>query len=304
MEEINIHIHRRDLRMYDNTAINNTPFLKKPIFIFDPIQIDKNKNKYFSNNLVQFLCESLLELNNEYGGKLQFFYGNTTDVLKDIITKNCIKTISFNKDYSPFSKKRDELIEELCSNYSVKVNKFEDMLLEPIESMKSLSPTSNKPYKVFTPFLKNLMKSKVKKCKNDNMFFDKKKIVSKYLIDTSKLKDFFTKNPNLHVKPGRKEALKILNNIDKFKKYNECRNFLDYKTTSLSAYINLGLLSIRECYWFIKDNLGISNNLITELYWRDFYYNILNYFPHVVGNSFNKNYNIKWKKMKPFKSMV
>ena len=47
MEEINIHIHRRDLRMYDNTAINNTPFLKKPIFIFDPIKKDKNKNKYF-----------------------------------------------------------------------------------------------------------------------------------------------------------------------------------------------------------------------------------------------------------------
>jgi len=77
------------------------------------------------------------------------------------------------------------------------------------------------------------------------------------------------------------------------------RNFLTYETTNLSAYINLGLLSIREVYYKIVEKLGKQNNLIDELYWRDFYYNILYFFPHVVGKSFNEKYDkIKWNNNK------
>ena len=73
------------------------------------------------------------------------------------------------------------------------------------------------------------------------------------------------------------------------------RNFLSYETSNLSAFINLGLISIREVYFKIIEKLGNKNNLIDELYWRDFYYNILYYFPHIVGNSFNKKYDkIEW----------
>ena len=40
---------------------------------------------------------------------------------------------------------------------------------------------------------------------------------------------------------------------------------------------------------------GKNNDFIKELYWRDFYYNVLYYFPHVVGHSFNSKWdNFKW----------
>ena len=82
-------------------------------------------------------------------------------------------------------------------------------------------------------------------------------------------------------------------------KYDEKRNCLTYNTTHLSAYINLGLLSIREIYHHVVEKLGKKNGIITELYWRDFYYNILHFFPHVVGNSFRENYDkIKWRNNK------
>ena len=45
----------------------NEPII--PIFIFPPEQIDPKKNKYFSDNLVQFMCESLEELNEAYKKK-------------------------------------------------------------------------------------------------------------------------------------------------------------------------------------------------------------------------------------------
>ena len=58
---MNILIFRRELRIQDNTAFN---FLVKnnlaitPIFIYDPRQIDKKNNPYFSDKSVQFMDES------------------------------------------------------------------------------------------------------------------------------------------------------------------------------------------------------------------------------------------------------
>ncbi len=69
---MNIFIHRRDLRHEDNTTLlkMNEKFKNiTPIFIFNPNQIYPDKNKYFSNNLVQFLVESLKELHNSYKKK-------------------------------------------------------------------------------------------------------------------------------------------------------------------------------------------------------------------------------------------
>ena len=82
-----------------------------------------------------FLCETLLELNNEYkeyNSNLQIFYGDTIKVLKDIIKNNPIENVMFNLDYSPYSKKRDKNIENLCEKNDINVLTEEDMLLIPI----------------------------------------------------------------------------------------------------------------------------------------------------------------------------
>ena len=70
---MNIFIHRRDLRVIDNTTLN-LMYEKKniiPIFIFTPEQI--SENQYFSSNLVQFMCESLLDLKKIYKKKNQIY---------------------------------------------------------------------------------------------------------------------------------------------------------------------------------------------------------------------------------------
>ncbi len=66
---VHIYLFHRDLRIQDNTTlihqIKTTENPVVPIFIFTPEQIDKKKNKYFSDNAVQFMCESLHELSDE-----------------------------------------------------------------------------------------------------------------------------------------------------------------------------------------------------------------------------------------------
>ena len=87
---MDIFIFHRDLRIVDNTGLiaqieefESTT----PIFIFPPDQIDEDKNKYFSNNSVQFMIESLKELSQDIkkkGGELYYFKGDTIDVLNSI----------------------------------------------------------------------------------------------------------------------------------------------------------------------------------------------------------------------------
>ena len=75
----NIFIFHRDIRIYDNTALIKQ--IKKygsivPIFVFINEQINPSINKYFSNNSVQFMIESLNDLNNDikkYNGKIYFY---------------------------------------------------------------------------------------------------------------------------------------------------------------------------------------------------------------------------------------
>jgi len=86
--KINIFIFRRDLRKFDNTSLYN---LKKkypkikilPIFIFNKKQIDKEINKYYSSNSVQFLFETLKDLKF-----LNYYYtDNDIDILENIKKK-------------------------------------------------------------------------------------------------------------------------------------------------------------------------------------------------------------------------
>lgn len=73
------------------------------------------------------------------------------------------------------------------------------------------------------------------------------------------------------------------------------RDRLDY-TTNLSGYLNIGCISIREAYHMIIKKLGRKNDLIKQLYWRDFYLQVVRYLDD--GNKYehmDKRYKkIKW----------
>ena len=304
---MNIFIHHRDIRYQDNTTLNSMYQQLKlpiiPVFIFPPEQIDPKKNKYFSHNLVQFMCESLTELHQDYKkkkGNLHFFEGDTLKVLKDMHKKSKIKSIGFNVDYSPYAKKRDNKIKKWADSENIIIFSNEDMLLHNLLEDDTKSKNSGDPYKVFTPFMKHLRANyKVDKPTKKSVKVTKMNIKSKYEITLKEINKFYKKNKDINVKSGRKEAKKKLRLVKKQKKYDELRNCLTYNTTHLSAYINLGLISIREVYHHCLEKLGKNNGVITELYWRDFYYNILHFFPNVVGNSFKEKYDkIKWRNNK------
>ncbi len=281
-------IFRRDLRLHDNTALIKALEESEkviPCFIFDPRQI--GKNSYKSENCIQFMTESLQDLEKQFKtqkGKLYFFKGRAEDVVKKLVKKEKIEAVYVNKDYTQYSKKRDEAIRKGTPNFY----SYDDYLLHaPEKTLKK----DGKPYTIFTPYYKNASKIPVQKpAKNNHTNFYTGKINGEINGRIS-----IQENENIHVHGGRENCKKILENIKQFENYETTHDFPSKQTTNLSAHNKFGTFSIREIYWKIHDKLGWYSPILRQLYWRDFFTQLAYYHPHVFGQSFHKKYDkIKW----------
>ena len=117
-----IFIFRRDFRLNDNTGLLKSLKESKtvyPIFIYNPIQIDDNKNIFKSTNSVQFMIESLQYLSDLI--PIRFYYGNDLDVLDEIIKNTSINSIYTNTDYTPFAIKRDKNLRDYCKKKNINI---------------------------------------------------------------------------------------------------------------------------------------------------------------------------------------
>ncbi len=284
-----IFIFRRDLRIEDNTTLNYLLQNKEPIipiFIFDPIQISPAKNKYFSSNCVQFMCESLDDLENQISknnGKLLYFEGDPVKVLKQISSKYKITRIGFNQDYTLFSRQRDEKIKAFCEMNNIECVSQEDICILPIGTVKTGGDTI---YKKFTPFYNKVKTIPVLIPKTNKFNFTKFEIGKKINIHK-----YYKYNPNLLHKGGRTAALIQLKNIPI--NYIKTHDIPSIPTTEMSAYNKFGCISIREFMQKVKDQKAIAR----QLYFRDFYYNVYFFYPDVFQYTSNQKFNkIKWDK--------
>jgi deoxyribodipyrimidine photo-lyase len=283
-------IFRRDFRSIDNIGLNSIGREDTiyPVFIFTPEQI--TSNKYKSDNSVQFMIESLLDLKKNIN--ITFCYGDMLKVIEDIVIKNNIDSIRCNTDYTPYAIKREKKIETLAKKLKVEFTYYHDVLLfEP----STIRNQSGSIYQKFTPFYRYAIKQKVSNPTNKKIG-GIKKVDTKYEITSSKMHSFYTKNDLISVHGGRSDALLILKGIKEFSKYESTRDKLHIDTTHLSAYLKFGCVSIRECFHAMKKSFNLSHPLIRQLIWREFYYHLGYGFIERFGNSLKTKYdNIVWE---------
>jgi len=275
-DSICLFIFRRDLRIYDNLALSKLVSSKPnitvlPIFIFNPDQIDVDKNAYYNKNSVEFMVESLQDLNNKLDGKLRYFYGRDIEILDQLYKTYNIDSIAFNKDYTPFAKLRDNKIDEWCKGHEIQLITAEDYTLFPLD--KIATNTGNK-YEVYTPFYRKCI----------SMYHEIPEPVSKISLKLysknvkgtiENIQRFHgnTKNEMRAIKGGRDVALEIIARIKRKEhaNYNKDRDYpAKDKTTKLSAYMKFGCLSVREVFWTCVKTYGINHALVRELIWREF----------------------------------
>jgi len=284
--KINIFWFRRDLRLDDNTALNNAlssdlPVL--PVFIFDENIIDELPA---DDPRVNFIYNTLSGINkdlNKSGSSLLIKKGKPEKIWKELRASYDINAVYINKDYEPYAIERDNAIEKLLVSNGIILRKYKDQVIfEEQEILKS----DNSPYTIFTPY-KNKWLEKFSTLSESGLS-EKSKVEKKYfqtIYPFPHLRELGFIDSGVKVKPVDKSA--ILN-------YDKLRDFpAEDGTTYLGPHLRFGTVSIRK---IVSD--GVSGNAVflSELIWREFFMQILFNFPNVVTGNFKTKYdNIQWR---------
>ena len=293
MYKKSLFIFRRDLRIEDNVGLieslqNSEEVI--PCFIYDENIIKKLKDSEFRWS---FLNESLGELDNELkkkGTSLQILEGKPEKITDEIIKKHKLNAIFLNTDFTNYAQRRDEKIFQICKKNKISFHSTLDFLLHNPNEIKT---NEGSPYTIYSFFYKKARQFPIKKIIKNIQKNYSKEIISNNEIKKSKIK-------NNQIIGGRKEALKILKNLDKFRDYDKVRDFPGLnQTTMLSAHNKFGTISVREVHKEIKEVLGSDHTIMGEIYWREFFSHILFHFPFAQKTTFRKKFQkIPWSKSK------
>jgi len=302
---------RKDLRTKDNNALSE--FIKEIKMKFkegkDSFTLlyikNTNQNSYSGEKRLIFLDQCLSELKNnleESGLHLNIIFGKSEDVFKNL-SRNFKLKVFANSQVEPYTKKRDEKVKEIIKLAGGELLLFDDTTLMKFGGLLKDDGT---PYTVFTPFKKKFLN-----LLTEENYSERKcdlKVLKKfeqYRLNAEKEYIFKSGNPESRFKGGNTEAEKSLKEFIKngIISYKEKRDFPAVKGTSeISPHLHFGTLSIRECFRVAfdivekeKDKTG-TETWISELIWREFYYQITYNFPYIINGAFKKEYNnINWE---------
>jgi deoxyribodipyrimidine photo-lyase len=284
-------IFRRDLRINDNTGLQEALRLSGrviPSFIFDPRQFQPHP--YQSKPGLQFMLQSLKDLQQQLqaaGSKLALYDGLPEQVVEQLVDQRQIQAVFINRDYTPFSRQRDEALASVCNQLGLALHNLPDSLLnEPEQAVKN----DKTPYKVFTAFYNNARQFPVALPRAVNQ--------RNYLTVEPRftLAQLGLTPTDPAIQGGRDYALTLLEELGDCADYQNTRDFpvLD-ATSKLSAHLKFGTCSVREVYYAVIEQLGSEHPLLRQLYWRDFFTHIAYHFPQVFGRAFLEKFaDLSW----------
>ncbi|MEI6454890.1 MAG: deoxyribodipyrimidine photo-lyase [bacterium] len=273
---------RRDLRLEDNHAIGKALASGLPImvlFIFDENIL---KGLPVDDPRVTFIFRRLEIINSTLiraGSSLLCLKGNPVKIWEELVLKYDIAEVFLNGDYEPYALERDQSVEAFLTRKGIKVNRLKDQV---IFEKDEIQKEDGSPYTVFTPYkrkwLKKFRESTVQVIKTGTgLYFPVTHIL-----------------PSLCELGFRKSSVHVRDyDLSRLDYYGEKRNFPAEKTTQLGPHLRFGTVSIRQVISWLDP---IHEVFLGELIWREFFMQILFYFPKVVDRNFNYRYNgIEWK---------
>ena len=290
-----IHWFRRDLRLYDNTALYHalSSGLKVlPIFIFDPEILEDLEDK--DDARVTFIMKEIENLRDELkqvGSDILVLHGDVGEQWSMIMDRYDVKKVYFNRDYEPYAVQRDEAVMQMLTSKGVEWRDFKDHL---IFDRDEVVKEDGKPYTVFTPYKKKWMHVKGLRTStplDPFRYFPSEDHLDQLLRWTAEesvtMKDIGFSTSDVTF-PSRKVPRSTIQD------YDLKRDFPGEDGTSrLGVHFRFGTISIREK---ARSAETINSIYLNELIWRDFYAMILHHFPFVVHRAFRPAYDsVEWR---------
>lgn len=263
------HLFTRDFRIVDHSALHALRGERiLPLFVFTPEQT--TENDLFNKASFGFLCDSLRELASDIaqqGGRLYVFRDDTIDVLQRLARTTPLAGVSITADYTPYAKARQRRIEQFCKRQGIAFQATHDIYMH---APGSVTNKAGKTFQKFTPYYEAARRRDVPKPREHERYTWARPALTG-TVTIPKI------NVVTHAQGGRSAALHILRTYD-YDRYDETHDFLNEKTTGLSAHNHYGTVSIREVYWAFPNEA-----LRRQLHWRDFYGAIMDAFDELYG---------------------
>lgn len=298
---------RRDLRSNDHAALAEATRRARQVhcvFVFDREILDALPRTL--DRRVEFIRESLIELDEAFrsvGGRLIVRNGVAREEIPRLAASLGVDAVFTNRDYEPAAKRRDTSVADALRTRGIGFESFKD---QAVFEYPEILTTDGRPFTVFTPF----KRAWLKRLSDDDLphfpveFGRLAADASPAPIPTLAQLGFLPTNlRQVGIAPGMSGAQSLLKDFaTRIGYYHVQRDFPAIEGTSrLSAHLRFGTISIRELVAIARnapangDSEGASRWL-DELIWRDFYFMILDQFPHVVDHSFKPAFDrIRWE---------
>ena len=291
-------IFRDNLRIEDNPplfqACKNPAVI--PIYIYDKVNFKRElgrASKYW-------LYHALKSLNKSLNNKLNFYHGDSVEILDTIVKSNEIDCIYLDKPFLEDDINLNRTIKDAMTLNNVNVKTCNSSLLwNPNKILKD----DGTAYKVFSPFYK---KRCLLSCPNSPVGsierssfvkINEKSIDDLGLLDNHRWYDKFENKWDISEKGAMNTFVSFLNNS--IYEYKKGRDFPAInKNSKLSPYIRFGMISVHRI-WDMLNQIENDENVIhfkSEIGWREFSYYLLHHFPFMENQNLQTKFdNFKWE---------
>lgn len=304
---------RRDLRLQDNAALSAA--LERCdrvhcVFVLDRAILDPLPR---TDRRVEFIRETLVELDAQLRvlvGKaragLIVLHDFATQAIPRLTEQLGVQAVFAARDYEPQAIGRDTQVREALAASGVALFQVKDHVI--FEGREILT-RSGKPYGVFTPYLRAWLDRLGVHAPTAHPYAPRAGALAErppaLARPVPELADFGFAPTNLRalgIQPGSRGADALLDDFwQRMDHYDRWRDYPAVKGPSyLSMHLRFGTISIRALV-----SLALQRKLagsagaaiwLNELVWRDFYFQILANFPHVVEQAFRPEYDyIAWE---------
>lgn len=307
---------RRDLRATDNAALHHALKSCRQVhctFVFDsgilaPLPRRDRRVEFIRDALAE-LDDSLRALSGLPEAGLIVLHGLPEAEIPRLARQLGVQVVLANHDYEPAAQARDAAVRGALADAGIAFHTFKD---HAVFEHRELRTQAGGPYAVFTPY-KRAWLAKV------NDFYLRAYPVAKYAKALAarpgslrrpvpRLEDIGFQPTGLRelgITPGAAAGSRLLADfLPRMARYQEARDYPAVKGPSyLSVHLRFGTVSVREAAAAAHARHADAGaaTWLGELVWRDFYFQVLANFPHVVdergqSHSFRREYDaIRWE---------
>ncbi|HMN83008.1 MAG TPA: deoxyribodipyrimidine photo-lyase [Burkholderiaceae bacterium] len=306
---------RRDLRSFDHAALSHA--LRAAgrvwcVFVFDREILDPLPRR---DRRVEFIHQAIGELHAalvEAGGGLIVEHGRPQELIPRLAERLSVDRVVAARDYEPAACARDEAV---CHSLQAQGRELLLVKDQAIFDTDELLTAGGTPYSVFTPYRRAwLARLQPEDLSPHRVVFGERlaraprgvQLGVRFGVPTLESIGFErTDLAALKIPSGMSGGRRLFERFEqRIADYHERRDYPAARGTSgLSVHLRFGTVSIRQLARFAHQRaIGEpaaaqgAQTWLSELIWRDFYFQVLHHHPHVVDHAFKPAYDqVRWR---------